>query len=134
MLTLRTKPADPNKESHYLAIGLWCRLFWTSGSFIELGCSPRMEFTGFSHMSLNPDDSELDRSYLAQAERHIIQIRVYLARQQQFVDRLALESAPTGAAEKTLEVLVSTLDAFERHRALLLDRLAQYEPAGRYSD
>jgi len=69
-------------------------------------------------------DHNQERRHLAQASQHIAQAQVYVARQRVIIDRLAAIGLPTDDALATLAAFEGTLQAFERHRAMILAVLA----------
>ena len=64
-----------------------------------------------------------ERRDLAQADRQIAECKEHIARQQELIWRIAQRGQSTEAAEGMLEVLHSSLQAFERHRKLIVARL-----------
>jgi hypothetical protein len=67
--------------------------------------------------------TDQERRHLAQADRHIAECREAIARQQELIRRIAQRGESTEVAEGTLEALHSSLQAFERHRKLIVARL-----------
>jgi len=62
--------------------------------------------------------------HLAQADRHIAECKEVIARQKELIWRMTQLGQSTEVAEGTLEALRSSLQAFERHRKLIVSRLA----------
>ena len=61
--------------------------------------------------------------HLALADRHIAECRAHIARQREIIEELRRDGHETDLAETLLDVLETSLRAFERHRDLILDRL-----------
>jgi hypothetical protein len=71
-----------------------------------------------------PPSAEQERRHLQQADRHIAEAKVFIARQQEIVERArAKGGSALSDAIATLDVLESSLRAFEEHRRLILGRL-----------
>jgi precorrin-6B methylase 1 len=68
-----------------------------------------------------------ERAHLAQADQHIALAREHISRQRQLIKRLAARGRELGDAQQFLAALTSTLAGFERHRLLILERLASEE-------
>ena len=67
--------------------------------------------------------TDQERRHLAQADRQIAECKELIARQQELIRRIAQRGESTEVAEGTLEALHSSLQAFERHRKLIVARL-----------
>ena len=74
-------------------------------------------------------DHNQERNHLAQADRHIAQAKNYVARQRLIIDRLMATGRPTDHARLTLAAFEGTLQALERHRAIILTTLGVIEAA-----
>jgi len=68
--------------------------------------------------------TDQERRHLAQADRHIAECKEVIARQKELIWRMTQLGQSTEVAEGTLEALRSSLQAFERHRKLIVSRLA----------
>ena len=66
---------------------------------------------------------DLERTHLAQADRHIADGKTLIARQKEIVRRIAERGQPTDWAEDTLHALESSLRAFEQHRETIISML-----------
>jgi hypothetical protein len=64
---------------------------------------------------------------LVQADRHIAECRVHIARQRLRIGRAIQQGHDTTAAKDMLAALQASLRAFERHRELILDALKDEE-------
>ena len=69
-------------------------------------------------------DHNQERRHLAQANQYIAQAQVHVDRQRAIIDRLAAMALPTDDARATLAAFEGMLQAFERHRAIILAVLA----------
>ena len=71
---------------------------------------------------MNPDR---ERIHLAQAERHVTECNIHIARQRALIRRMILRGLPTQWAEEALTAFEASLCAFERHRELILAALGE---------
>jgi hypothetical protein len=67
------------------------------------------------------DDQE--RRHLVQAERHIAKCKDLIARRKELIQRMAQRGQSTEVAEDMLEAWQTNLQAFERHRKLILSQM-----------
>jgi hypothetical protein len=67
--------------------------------------------------------TDQERRHLAQADRHIAQCQGHIARQRQLIRQLAGRGQSTVWAQDMLEALQASLQAFERHRALIVAQM-----------
>jgi len=70
-------------------------------------------------------DSKRLRKHLEQAERHIAELKGQIARQQQLIDGLPLESDVREDAVQMLTILKDTLPILEKHRDLITSWLEE---------
>lgn len=70
---------------------------------------------------------EEERATLDRAERDILDGRGRIARQQATLTDLRAKALDTGHAERLLTLLQETLTQWERHRTLILQRIAYLE-------
>jgi hypothetical protein len=68
-------------------------------------------------------DRAREQDHLAQADRHIAELRAYIARQRLILTRMLAVGHPSDLAESMLRVFEETLRIFEKHRSLILDQL-----------
>jgi len=69
-------------------------------------------------------DKHRERDHLVQSDRHLVQARVNILRQEQLIERLAAGGHDTRDAESFLSALIETLHSWEHHHRIILDRLA----------
>src|SRR5262249_9652468 len=67
--------------------------------------------------------TELERKHLVETDRHIAECETYIARQRDLIERAIQQGRSTEVAAETLESLEASLQALERQRQRLLDRL-----------
>jgi uncharacterized protein YpiB (UPF0302 family) len=60
---------------------------------------------------------------LVETDRHIAECEAYIAKQRDLIERAIQQGRSTEVAEETLESLEASLQALERQRQRLLDRL-----------
>jgi hypothetical protein len=68
-------------------------------------------------------DLDQERRHLAQAERHILQAKGFISRQQLIIEELTAKGYPTDETHATLKALQRCLHSFERHHAIILNEL-----------
>jgi hypothetical protein len=73
---------------------------------------------------MGPDQ---ERKHLAQADRHIIEVKKHILRQRVLVQKAIKTGRPSAEAQSMLEALQASLHAFEKHRQLILASLASAE-------
>jgi len=69
-------------------------------------------------------DPDQERKHLAQADRHITQVKKHILRQRVLVRKAIKTGRPSVEAQSMLEVLQASLRVFEKHRQLILRSLA----------
>ena len=67
--------------------------------------------------------TDQERRHLAQADRHIAHCQDHIVRQRQLIRQLARRGQSTVWAQDMLEALQANLQAFERHRALIVAQM-----------
>lgn len=65
--------------------------------------------------------TDQERRHLVQADRHIAECKILIARQEELVRRIARQGQPTDWTEDTL--CESSLRVFEAHRKLLVAQI-----------
>ena len=68
-------------------------------------------------------NTEHERKHLAQADRHIAELKKDIARQWQIIEELSLGGRPLHRAISMLSLLRGHLRIMERHRQSILDKL-----------
>src|SRR5262249_56824762 len=64
-----------------------------------------------------------EQKHLAQANGHIVELKVQIVRQRVIVKYVLDTGQPSEMAESMLNALEESLGAFEKHRELILDQL-----------
>jgi hypothetical protein len=68
-------------------------------------------------------NQDRERQHLAQADRHIAELKGRIAQQREIVQRLAPRGQPRKEASERLAILQDSLRIFDHHRRLVLDAL-----------
>ena len=66
---------------------------------------------------------EREREHLVQVDRHIAECKTHIARQREIIQELLQNGRDTELAVSMLHALRGNLRSFERHRALVIERL-----------
>ena len=64
-----------------------------------------------------------EQEHLVQAERHFEEARAHIARHHEVIQQLRADGHDTEPALSMLHALETSLRAFEKHRALIVDRV-----------
>ena len=73
-------------------------------------------------------DPDQERKHLAQADRHITEVKKHILRQRVLVQKAIKTGRPSAEAQSMLEALQASLRAFEKHRQLILLAIAEKRP------
>jgi hypothetical protein len=65
------------------------------------------------------------RSHLAEANRHIAELTVQIARQRVIVKYVLDTGQPSGLSESLIHALEESLGIFEKHRELILEQMGR---------
>ena len=74
-------------------------------------------------------DRAQEREHLAQADRHIAELKAHIARHGDIVKRALNTGRPSELAETTLRLFEDSLRIIEKHRELILDQLKRRSSA-----
>jgi hypothetical protein len=78
-----------------------------------------------SQVRMNQDR---ERQHLAQADRHLVELKGHIVRQQEIVQRLALRGWPREEARRMLTNLQNSLRILQHHRRLIIEALQSPVP------
>jgi hypothetical protein len=68
-------------------------------------------------------DSEMERRHLKEADRHIAETELRIAKQRKLLQKLENLGAAEGDALHLLSLMVDSLKTFQEHRQLILEAL-----------
>jgi hypothetical protein len=67
--------------------------------------------------------TEREREHLTQTDRHIVELKAYIAQERKLIETAIQKGHCTEVAEAMLRALKASLRASEIHRQLIIDRL-----------
>ena len=70
------------------------------------------------------DKQAMERRHLAEADQHIEEAEVRIARQKALIAELATDGHDTREAEKLLGIFITTLNTMQEHRGTILRELS----------